>query len=328
VPVSKPEITVDLDATTTSSLRVVSSLSRLKPNVSFNEALDCRHPLGIYNVSISRILKKVASSCDRLEAYLSVAPNVAALHAHEKEREELIDYIELTLYAAAEHVDDLELIGRCFFRDRKSHGSSAHVRKFNVTTKPIRDKISGYINSIKHQQSRIRLFSQDFQQKDGSICFHGFFIESFHNGAIAPSPIWHSTERIISITSFLWSILIYLFYMSEAMYEFLAALNVVEVGPDLASDAALLRRCVVALARLPLYSFDDEHPFDKVRFVINGSEKSRSELNSGIYGSIMRRWSKSPVAHIGIGQLGLEGDGMTRSFQMTGPNALNIKHWD
>jgi hypothetical protein len=44
VPESKPEIVVDLDATTTSLLKAVGFLSRLKSNVSFHEILDCRHP--------------------------------------------------------------------------------------------------------------------------------------------------------------------------------------------------------------------------------------------------------------------------------------------
>jgi hypothetical protein len=115
VPQQKPEITMDLDSQGDSPIKAEPYLSRLKPNTSFHERLDCRHPLGIYNVSTSRILKKLTNCCNHLEEYLRAAPSVAQLHGTENTQEEVIDYLELCLYAAAEQVDDLELIGRCFF---------------------------------------------------------------------------------------------------------------------------------------------------------------------------------------------------------------------
>jgi hypothetical protein len=42
VPQSKPEIIVDLDTQTDPPLKAETYLSRLKPNTSFHEALDCR----------------------------------------------------------------------------------------------------------------------------------------------------------------------------------------------------------------------------------------------------------------------------------------------
>jgi hypothetical protein len=325
---SKPEIIVDLDAPAGSALKAGGYLSRLKPNRSFHEALDCRHPLGIYNASMLRILKKLTKCCIRLEEYLREAPNLGALHGHEDKQDDLIDYIELCLYAAAEHVDDLELIRRCFFADDASYRKSSDTRKFNATTKPIRDKISGYTNAIKHQQSRIRICSRDFEQAAGSVCLHGFFIEQFHNGGAAPSPIWHSTERVISVTSFLWGVLIYLFSMSEALCEFLVGLDVVETVTDPLPETPLLRTCVIALSRLPLYSFDDEHPFEQIRFIVRAGANSRAELDSNIYGSIVRRWSKSGIASAGMGRMGYEGDGTTAKFEMNPPVNLRIQHWD
>jgi hypothetical protein len=56
VPQLKPEIIVDLDSECDSPLKAERYLSRLKSTKSFHELLDCRHPLGIYNVSTARIL--------------------------------------------------------------------------------------------------------------------------------------------------------------------------------------------------------------------------------------------------------------------------------
>jgi hypothetical protein len=117
VPQLKPEIIVDLDSEGDSPLEAERYLARLKSNTSFHELLDCRHPLGIYNVSTARILKKLVKCCNHLEEYLRAAPSGAQLHGTENRQDQVIDYLELSLYAAAEHVDDLELVGRCFFRD-------------------------------------------------------------------------------------------------------------------------------------------------------------------------------------------------------------------
>ncbi|MFI5020553.1 MAG: hypothetical protein ACHQRJ_02720 [Alphaproteobacteria bacterium] len=325
---SKPQIIVDLDAQSDSPLKAETYLSRLKPTASFHEALDCRHPLGIYNVSTVRILKKLTKCCNRLEEYLRAAPSVSQLLGNESKKDETIDYIELCLYAAAEHVDDLDSLARCFFKDNNSAGRSPHTRKLKSNTKPIRDRISAFTNAIKHSQSRIRICSQDFEQAAGSVCLHGFFIEKFHNAAVSPSPIFHSRERVISITSFLWSVLTYLFSMSDALCEFLIAMDVVESADGPVRQTPLLRDCVIALARLPLYSSDDVHPFEKTTFIVKGGEGSRREIDSNIYGSLMRRWSKSKIASVGKASMGYEGDGTTKSFQINLPTNLRTQHWD
>lgn len=326
-PQSKPEIVVNLDGQG-SPLKAEIYLSRLEPSTLFHEALDCRHPLGIYNVSIARITKKLIACCSHLEEFLLAAPSVATLPAHKTEQEEVVDYIELCLYAAAEHVDDLEAIARCFFKDDRSVTSTI-AKKLKSDMKPIRDRISAFTNAIKHCQSRIRICSIDFKQDNGAVCLHGFFIEKFHNGAVSPSPIFHSSERVISITSFLWSVLTYLFSMSNALCEFLEAMQAVEsAGCGLVQQASSWRACVIALARLPLYSFDDEHPFVKTRFIVNAGESARRELHSNIHGSIIRRWSRSPIASFGQTTMGYEGDGTTKSFKLNFPLNVKIQHWN
>jgi len=295
---SKPEIIVALDAQTNSPLKAEICLSQLKPNTSFHEILDDRrHPLGIYNVSIARIIKKLTVCCARLEELFLAAPSASTLLA---KKEGLIDYIELCLYAAAEHVDDLEAIARCFFKDERSTATSRHTKQLKSNMKPIRDRISGFTNAIKHSQSRLRICSVDFVQDTGTVCLHGFFIERFYKREIGPSPIFHSTERLMSVTSFLWSVLIYLFSMSDALCEFLRGMDVVEHGSgEIVPHSSLLRQCVIALARLPLYSFNDVHPFAKTRFIVKGGESARQEMRSNIYGSIMRRWSNNPSGFSG-----------------------------
>ena len=326
---SKPEFFVDISTSVSSHLTVADALSRLKTGSSYHEKRDCRHPLGIYNVSTTRIYRKLRKCCQKLERYLHSAPHVRDLSRYTDIQEEVIDYLELTLYAAAEHVDDVDSIARCFYLDDATYGKSLAARGLKAKIKPIRDRISAFTNAIKHEQSRIRLYSCDFAQRDGEICLHGFFIEQFHDGHVSPSPIFHGdSERIISVTSFLWSILFYLNSMSEGISEFLAEIDVIGDIFEVPKQDSILKDCVIGLLRLPLYSFDDVHPFQKTRFVVKFDESQKPHIESNLYGSFMRRWSKNPFASFDQTTSSSEGDGITRSFQMNGPSNVRIQHWE
>jgi hypothetical protein len=285
--------------------------------------------LGIYNVSTLRILKKLRKCCAKLEAYQHAADHVRQLGAHSAIQEEVIDYIELCLYAAAEHVDDVGLIARCFFESDKRYRSSREVRKLKDAIKPIRDRISGFTNAIKHEQSRIRLFSTDFEQAGIAVCLHGFFIEKFHKGGVGPSPVFHgSGERVISITSLLWGALLYLYSMSDALAEFLVAIDATDKSSILVQETTLLQDCVIGLVRLPLYSFDETHPFENTRFMVKFDESQKSLISSGLYGSLLRRWSRSPLGKVGPFHMSYEGDGITKKFDFNAPTNLRLQHWD
>ena len=327
---SKPEIVIDLDSPEgLSPFRAVGLLSSLKATASYHQKMDCRHPLGIYNLSTTRIIRKLNKCAECLEAlYLSSS----IVYDLRKDREKLncvIDYLELSLYAAAEHVDDIEYIASCFYSTNNSFNKAAPVNALKKEMKPIRDRVSGFINAIKHGHSRIRMFSVDFSQPPKQVCLHGFFIEKFHNGAVAPSPAFHSSgEQIISVTAFLWNIVTYLFSMSDALCTFLTKIDAVDAASISNSDLTLLHRCIVSLARLPLYSFDDKHPFMGVRVVIRGSDIAQDRLKSGIYGSISDRWSKFSAAQVGQSEMSYEGDGTSREFRLIAPRAIAISHWD
>jgi len=326
---NKSEIVLNLSGPLATSLKASRELSRLKANASHHEMLDCRHPLAIYNVSTLRILKKLRKCCAKLEAYHHAADHVRQLDAHSAIQEEVIDYIELSLYSAAEHVDDVGLIARCFFESDKRYRTSREVRKLKDAIKPIRDRISGFTNAIKHDQSRIRLFSTDFEQAGSAVCLHGFFIETFHKGGVGPSLVFHASgERVISVTSLLWDGLLYLYSMSDALVEFLAAMDATDKSPAVVQETSLLRDCVLGLVRLPLYSFDETHPFEKTRFIVTFDDSQKSLIDSGLYGSLLRRWSKSPIGKIGPVHMSYEGDGVTKKFDFNAPTNLRLQHWD
>lgn len=327
---AKPELLIDLDNPIgRACLRTQLTLSCLKPNTSYHEKYDCRHPLGIYNVSTSRILRKLCDCAGKLEALQCNVSKLEELDKWQHAREGIVDYLELCLYAAAEHVDDIYAITLCLFQRNALYERSKAVRKLKDDLKPIRDRISAVTNAIKHRHSRIRFLSMDLEESGISVCLHGFFVENFHNGGVTPAVLSRvDGKQIISVTSFLWSIICYLFLVSELFAEFAVSIGVVDATQDAKVDNSLMHKSVIALARLPLYAFDETHPFEKVRVIINGGEKARTTLESRLHGSILHRWNRNSVPKFGKSRMDYEGDGTTRQFDIAHPKMLKLSHWD
>lgn len=241
----------------------------------------------------------------------------------------MIDYLELSLYAAAEHIDDVETIATSFFRTNDEASRSREMRALKRSIKPLRDRISSLANIMKHDHGRLRMYAMEFRHDGRGICLFGFFVEGFKDGAVGPHPIHYGKgEAIISITAFLWSILAYLGRISTEIESFLVAIKAVDAQRPPAVGQHPLRRAVVCCARLPLYSFDDVHPFTTVRFVMHGGPSATADLSSGIYGSISNRWAKSDQHQFGGTSQMYAGDGVTRSFKIADPKRVQISHWD
>lgn len=282
----KPEFRISLTNDANCGLEALDALRMLDPTLGHHVAHGLRRPLGIYNVSISRVCEKISSCCKRLERYFRTSTRVRELEREGELRQEILDYLELALYAAAEHVDDLKLFARGFYArdsDYKSSDTASDLARYVAKRKTL---VSASANAIKHRQARIRLLSLEFLHGSIETCLHGYFIEGVRNGVVGPHPILHSdTKRIFSVTSLLWEILCFLLSTSRSLHTFLA--SVANVPADGASSSCgAFAKAVMAAARLPLYSFDDEHPFVGSRIVITGDKKAVRALESGLYGSI------------------------------------------
>jgi len=324
----KPVLTVDLDGLTSGGLVALSYLSALKTGVSYHERHDRRHPLGIYNVSVSRICEKICKCSAKLEQYFFLPPHISEIDKHDLLRDEILDLLELCLYAAAEHVDDVELIGLSFFETPENFKKSPHTKALNRAVKPLRDSITSVTNAIKHQQGRLRLYTLEVNHGGIDMCLHGFYIEGFVDGAVGPSPILYENRKpISSVTSLLWSVLIYLGMISREIGAFLEAIVAVDKSPDVPVGSIHFRDAVVALARLPLYSFDEVHPFARVRLALRSDGEIGDKIHSDIYGSIMRGWSKDDQIRFGNHRSLMAGDGVSKRFTFPLLNQLHLQHW-
>ena len=322
----KPSFTSDLTKGAQSALSAHDLLPLVDEACCFHKSRGLRPPLGIYNVSTSRICDKLTAFCLRLERYIFAHYNTGKDEKLAILESELLDYIELAIYSAAEHVDDLKAIVAGFFLDDRLMGKDTSARLFLTDVKRFKAFISATANAIKHQQARIRFYSLGFRHSEIDSILHGYFIEGVENGVVGPSVVFHQTQKVFSITSLAWELLLFLLSCSASLKTFLlssAKLTkaTIRQSSDMFSDA------VIAAARLPLYTFDEEHPFAKATFILTSDGSMESRLNSGIYGSFLRRWLQSNEFSFGDSRIGFQGDGVTKSFNFPSPSRVAIQHW-
>lgn len=325
---SKPTIKLSRDGID-SPLPALNVLSALKNGASYHEQRDCRHPLGVYNISIARICYKVEKCADKLETYWQTSGGFDSKDNLDTIRDEIIDYLELTMYAAAEHADDLITIAKTFYKSDREANSSLNVKILKKAIKPIRDEISNFANTIKHVHGRLRLYETAFHHDGNTLHALGFFIEGWVDGGVGPHQIHHSGGKaVLSVTSFLWNVLTYIGEMSLALANFLAKIDAGDADIVEACDAPAFREVAIKLARLPLYSFDDDHPFHRVKWVLALDDELRAKTDSRIYGSLLTRWSKSSEGKFSGFRLLYGGDGITRTFKIVNPTNLSLQHWE
>lgn len=325
----KPEFIIDISGGEGSPLEALHSLSVLDPTLGRHTSQKFRPALGIYNISTSRVCSKIRKLCEKLEEYFNISKDRNILMKKETLRSEVIDYLELSLYAAAEHVDDLKTISKYYFGSNKKYKSSKHASTFSRNIKKNKNLITAYINAIKHQQSRLRLYSVEIIHEKIHHCLHGYFIEGVHHGTIGPNKIFHTnSKRIFSITSLIWEILCFILNSSRSLNIFLNEIFEIPSAMAISKSNDFLKS-IISASRLPLYSFDDTHPFNNTRIIIQTSNTDdKTYFDSKIYGSIKEKWSKSVELEFLGDNCNYKGDGVSKQFEMAHPSSLKIQHWD
>lgn len=285
-----------------------------------------RMPLGIYNESISRASDKVIRLCRRLEDYFRSSVTVNPSRELDDLMIEVIDYVELSLYAAAEHVDDVDSIASGFFRNTHLRDKHPAYRELSKKMKSHKRLVAAAANAIKHQQSRVRLFSIDYSHAGRLGCLHGYFFEAVENGVVCPSSTFHQNHGVFSITTLVWEILTFLLQSSRDLAEFLVRVAPQVVGPA-RSDSDIFRKAVIAGARLPLYTFWEEHPFSRAALRITTNGMNEDVLSSGLYGSIREGWVNGLDPNFGGFAARFVSDGSTKQFRFPQLKSIGFQHW-
>ena len=315
---------IDLTEDAQSNLEAQALLDVIDNNAAYHTAHNLRPPVGIYNVSTLRVLNKVVDLSEKLETYVNTSHENAN---REKSARALIDYIELSIYAAAEHVDDLEHISKYFYNSERERTSCIANKQFQKDLKQHKRFIAAVANYIKHSQHRIRLYQLDFIHAGRQGAFHGYIIESVSDGVVGPSPIFHTDQRnIFSVTTLAWEILTFVLKSSRSLATFLADKKRIE-GPT-KTNSKFLSEAIIAAARLPLYNLDEDHPFDTTPLKLQWDETSISKASSALYGSVFNGWDAIGPLSLGRSSVAFAGDGVTRTFKMLiKPTRVSLRHW-
>ena len=150
---TKPVLRILLGADAAGALPALNHLETLEPGKSHHVNLNKRHPLGIYNISIARICKKIEKCSALFESFALAIKNVDNISEQKALHSDFVDYLELSLYSAAEHIDDIGSLANCFFPTQRHAKKSKRLRDLRRSMKPIRDRLSDFANALKHNQS-------------------------------------------------------------------------------------------------------------------------------------------------------------------------------
>ncbi|TAJ09608.1 MAG: hypothetical protein EPO61_06005 [Nitrospirae bacterium] len=323
----KPIFKVDIAPNAQSSLEAHSLLAAMMDETFFKQVSNLRPPMGIYNVSVSRVCDRVIRFCTRLEQYFRASGTVTPSKANDDVMQELIDYIESAFYAAAEHVDDIDSIATAFLARSNAGTKEADYRNLQSGIKKHKRLVSAAANAIKHQQSRIRIFSTEFAYSGVSGCLHGYFIEGVEDGVICPSTTFHHTYPVLSATALAWEIVMFVLNCSRDLSQFLKAVSPASIeAKDIQCE--VLGKAVIAAARLPNYTFGEEHPFARATLRLTNAAPNRKLLDSNLYGSILIGWPQNGAPEFGSSTSGYAGDGVSKSFRIVHPKSVTFHQWD
>lgn len=325
--VTKPIFSLDISKGAASALLAHFVLAHVSDEGCFHETNELRQPLGIYNISVSRACDKVIRLCRRLETYFNAEGTLEPRSENDEVMQEIVDYIELSLYAAAEHVDDIESIATGFFRHSSFRDKSPAYRELAKAIKQHKRFVSSAANAIKHQQARIRVFSMEYMHAGHNGMLHGYFIEGVEQGVICPSRTFHKDQEVFSVTTLPWEILLFLLRCSHDLATFLLTIAKQIEGP-FKSDFDPFSRAAIAAARLPLYTFGEEHPFSRATFRLYASGDPLESLESGLYGSIRTGWFRTGDAKFGRSTSRFVGDGKSCRYRIAQPKSVAFQHWD
>jgi hypothetical protein len=264
--------------------------------------------------------------CDRFEIYLRQGNTIAALESSDKLRAGLVDFIELTIYAAAEHVDDIESIATGFFRDRQQERNAA-FKLLQKDLKEIKRFVAVVANVIKHQQARIRTLTVEMTHAGIDCCLHGCFVEGVEAGVVSPRKILDATQECFSIPTLLWEIVTFVLRASSVLRSFLDTVFGSVSLESPAIETHMFAKAIAVAARLPIYTFGEAHPFTRASLLISGSAGGAELMDSGLYGSIRRPWKLHATPAFGRFQGFWEGDGVTRSFRLPKIREVGLTQW-
>lgn len=324
---ARNEFFLDLRGGQLGILEAQGALQRVDNTKTFHVKNHLRPALGIYNVSTSRVFHKIEDLCERIEALLrSYVGGLSKTSQNRSKLERsLIDYIELSFYASADHVNDLMLVCNHFYVTKKEAQRDKAYQRFKDELRAHKRFVSAVANQIKHSQHRIRLYHVEFAHAGHTGIMLGYVIEGVEEGAVGPSPIFHSSHRsVFSVTAVPWLAILFVLGCSRSLNKFLK--TKVPPGETNIECNKQLTDVVTAAARLPFYTMDEDDYLPMAAFSVGLSDTTASKVDSGLYGSLAKPWEHVNQIRFGRHGASFMGDGITRTFRMLiAPSKVSLR---
>ena len=297
--------------------KVYNLLKQIPDNILQNNDFNLRHPLGLYNVSIGKIISKMESilnEYNQLKSSNNTGYNLDSI------KNRLSDL----LHAVLSHFDDCYSIMQTlyplnkvnintrFIDKRLENGNHPTIRSFKNNIKPFRDYIAVIVNNIKHNNARI----MGTTWKSENELIFGFFLDGeVNNGAISPFQEFNDGKPA-SLNRDLRFIL-YGFYeigehldiaLKDAIYQEFSVS--IDSNKKIESDSKKMEDVIVAISQLSKIFLPSES--SKKVPVIEVRELSNSCVFKMVYPSSLNPVivKKASVTH----ELS-KGDGVTKNFK-------------
>lgn len=308
-----------------SNLICLKVLSLVDAERNFHLQHNVRHPLGIYNLSVSKTIRRLDSF---LEHALQLSQFKTSDLVEEAQLSTAADLIEGVLYAATEHVDDVKTIVSTFYPAHAHAGQKKTSKKVFEELKIIRNRIAATANHIKHSHGRIQLFTADYELESETGVFFGYFCESFDNGTIGPNQNLHlDGGAIISFSVFAWELVQFIWKISNLLAEYVSAHGILRTETELNVEQLAYDKMLSLLLLLPTYTFDTQHPFGSIP--VHVELESNPPGIHGLQGSIFRSWNKLNLSTFSLtgSAFRYSGDGTTKQFNIEQPRNVGLVHW-
>lgn len=321
----KPMIKIGLNATDNCPLRGCQALASVDASKFFHRSRGMRAPLGIYNASIAKVCPRVSRFCEDIEP-LFLEIRIDPQRESASRRAKVAESLESMLYAAAEHVDDVESLASGFFKTHPLAKRDSRYKELSNRIDKCKKLTSTIANKLKHEQARIRLYSLEIRHGEVAASLHGFIVEGASDGVIGPHRTVHSVHPVLSLTTLAWEVLEFIVTASLALARFLTYFPKQDVEQP-SMRCPHFTDAVKAAARLPTYTFGEPHPFSRTTFQLLGDGNEESGRVPEIYGSVYRRWSQSNAMEFGSFAMTTEGDGVSKAFALAKPSNVSLVHW-
>ena len=272
-----------------------------------------RPPIGVYNVSIERVVRSLSRVTDLLVSLITQCVIPKQGDGLEWLKPVVDAHVEV-LNAMQSHIDDCDEIAKAAL-GATSPWKTDGGRRYKALASEYRDRVNRIVNHIKHHLGRLRAFS--FYTP--SECFPGYYVEGVdQEGLVGPEPTVHKQGRgAFSFSRDIRLHFVWIYGLSTALGEVLAkAVERSSCVPSTIVDDKKYFALAERIEKIPAVFFPDEGSSPVPEVCTHKSDRV-STLHVS-YALDVRAPLIPQTRHMRIATV-WQGDGVTKNFRLPYP---------